>query len=179
MARYSKDSTPKLTKELIEEISLHLRMGSYVETAAATCGISKDTFYRWLRQGKRDEKNTLPKQLSYAVERSISEAEMRDIDVINKAAFGSPKKFLVDQNGEFVFDPKGRLIVIEEEIKPDWKASAWRLERRCPKRWGRRSEGIIDLLLQDDGGESAQNLSLEEIDVKIRFIDAQLKQLEG
>lgn len=50
MARYPKGTYAKITDELIEETALLLRRGSYSESVAAACGISKDTFYRWLKQ---------------------------------------------------------------------------------------------------------------------------------
>lgn len=52
MARFKRGETPKLTPELIGQISNELRRGEYVEKAASTCGISKDTFYRWLHAAR-------------------------------------------------------------------------------------------------------------------------------
>jgi hypothetical protein len=49
MARYKRGSTPKLTPSLIEEISAAISAGATVETAILSAGISKDSFYRWLR----------------------------------------------------------------------------------------------------------------------------------
>ena len=46
-------SKTKLTPELQERILLHLRVGAYVETAAACAGIHKDTFYEWMKKGAR------------------------------------------------------------------------------------------------------------------------------
>ncbi|OFZ50406.1 MAG: hypothetical protein A2381_13495 [Bdellovibrionales bacterium RIFOXYB1_FULL_37_110] len=144
MARYSKGSTPKLTKELIEEISLYLKRGSYVESAAAACGVSKDTLYRWLRQGKEDEKNTLQRQLSDAVLVSLGKAEMRDLLLIDQAANGTPNKYVTDENGNIVMDDQGKPMLLEKGIRPDWKAVAWRLSRRFPERWGSESQCITE-----------------------------------
>jgi len=122
MARYPKGSTPKLTEKLIKKIARSIRQGAYVETAAAVCCISKDTFYRWLRQAETDHPNGLFKKLSYAVTRAMAECEIRDLKVIDKAA----------QSGK-------------------WKAAAWRLERRFPSRWGRvtrvRYDRVPDIIV--------------------------------
>jgi hypothetical protein len=48
-----RQATTKLTPELQEKILLHLRVGAYVETAAACARIHKDTFYEWMKKGAR------------------------------------------------------------------------------------------------------------------------------
>lgn len=110
MARYEKGTTPRLTESLIEEIAVAIRNGAYVETAAALCGISKDTFYRWLRAAEGEDASDLPQKLSDAVKRAMAESELRDLAVIDKAA----------QQGA-------------------WQAAAWRLERKHADRWGRQA----------------------------------------
>jgi len=111
MARYPRDSTPALNDDLIKSLSSALKNGVYVETAAALCRISKDTFYRWLRQAESEESTPLLRKLSDAVKRAMAEAEVRDLEVIDKAA----------QDGI-------------------WQAAAWRLERKHPDRWGRQAK---------------------------------------
>ena len=109
MARYEKGSTPKLTETLIENLAASIRSGCYVETAVAMAGISKQAFYRWLKQAEGDESTELTKKLSDAVKKAMAEAEIRDLSVIDVAA----------QQGQ-------------------WQAAAWRLERKHPERWGRQ-----------------------------------------
>jgi hypothetical protein len=82
-----------------------------VETAAAFCGISKDTFYRWLRLAESEESTELLQKLSDAVKKAMAEAELRDLNVIDSAA----------QAGI-------------------WQAAAWRLERKYNARWGRQAK---------------------------------------
>ena len=148
MARNPKGSSPKLTTQLIEDVCLLLRRGSYIESAAAACGISKDTFYRWMKNGKSAQGNNLEKELSYAVLKSLAEAEMRDLEVIDKAALGTPDRLALDENGKILIDTKGNAIVAEYGLSPNWKASAWRLERKFPDRWGRKSKMDVEV-----GGE--------------------------
>jgi transposase-like protein len=52
MARFIKNSTQKLTSEVIAEICNAIEAGAYIETAAALVGISQNSFYRWLKLGK-------------------------------------------------------------------------------------------------------------------------------
>lgn len=47
---------PKLTPELTERICESIRQGVTFNSAAIIAGISKDTFYDWLRQGQEGRK---------------------------------------------------------------------------------------------------------------------------
>ncbi len=115
MARHPLGSTPTLNNELIERLVNTIRGGAYVETAAAFCGISKDTFYRWLRLAESDEASELLLKLSDAVKKAMAEAELRDLNVIDKAAQGGV-----------------------------WQAAAWRLERKYHDRWGRQAKVLLE-----------------------------------
>lgn len=122
----------KLNHELIARLTVALKTGAYVETAAAYVGIHKDTFYRWLRKGN-DERNHIqnggkPRKtyglyldLYDAVEKAQATAETRDLAIISSAA------------------------------ETHWQAAAWKLERRHPGRWGRTRHEITGA----DGGPIA------------------------
>lgn len=112
----------KLNAEVQRKIVDAISGGNYMETASAYAGISKDTFYRWLRRGEREKqrvaKNPRAKikkeekmyvELSDEVEKALAKSEMRDVYIIGKAA------------------------------ESQWQAAAWRLERKFPKKWGRRN----------------------------------------
>src|SRR5579862_1944907 len=99
----------KLTPEVARQITNAIGAGNYIDTGAAFGGISKVTFYAWLRRGRR-EKTGKYRQLVRDVEKAAAQAEVRDVSVIARAA------------------------------EKDWRAAAWRLERRHPSRWGRRLE---------------------------------------
>ena len=45
----------KLTKEIIEQIATLVRAGNYIETACNFVGLSKDTYFRWAREGAREK----------------------------------------------------------------------------------------------------------------------------
>jgi transposase len=100
----------KFSPVIQEKIVTALRSGAYIETAAVYAGINKDTLYAWLKKGARAKnRKSIYSQFSDAVEKAQAEAEMRDVAVISKSA----------NSGH-------------------WQASAWRLERKFPARWGRR-----------------------------------------
>jgi len=96
----------KLTPEMQAKIVSYLQGGTYIETAAAAAGIGKRTLFRWLKNAT--EKGCDPKYKAFAdaVEKAQAAANLRDVTLISHAA------------------------------KKDWRAAAWRLERRHPKRWG-------------------------------------------
>src|SRR3990167_11113206 len=77
----------KFSPELAEKIISAIRVGGYVETAAAFAGISKDTFYEWLKRGAREQDGEF-KEFSDAIGRAIADSEMRYVGVVAKAASG-------------------------------------------------------------------------------------------
>jgi hypothetical protein len=113
--------TPEVHKQIVDAI---LR-GAYIETAAQAAGVSKKSFYQWLKIGKQvndwlaesvegQEPDITPHQadcanFSNAVNQAIAESELNDIEVINGAA----------ETGT-------------------WQAAAWKLERKHHQRWGRK-----------------------------------------
>lgn len=74
----------KLTPSLATRIVGFIRAGSYVETAAAASGISKTTFYEWLKRAASGEQPFL--SFAEQVEEAQAMAEMRDLALIGKAA---------------------------------------------------------------------------------------------
>jgi len=75
----------KLTPELQQKIVDAIRMGAYIETAAAYAGINKSTLYDWMKRGAR-AKSGKYKEFSNAIEKALAESEMRDLAVIAKAS---------------------------------------------------------------------------------------------
>lgn len=98
----------KFTPKVRELILSAVREGNYIETAAQSAGINKDTFYSWMVKG---ETSCAPKEFSdfsEAIKRARAEAEIQALAVIQVAA--------------------NRGI---------WQAAAWYLERSYPDRFGR------------------------------------------
>lgn len=142
----NKDGPPQIISEqIIKDIIQAIRIGGYIETAAAYAGISKDSFYRWLKKGARENreevKGTEPSlyaKLSDAIEKATADAELADVEIIDRHAKG----FTATKTTEKVRMVGGGYQVIERTTETverrDWQAAAWRLERKNPGRWGRR-----------------------------------------
>ena len=145
--------TTKLTPEIQDKIVAAIYAGNYLETAAAAAGVHKQTFYDWLYKGanakKGDKTAEIYKRFSDAVLKAMAESEAVAIAAIHQA--GMPRdvtktrtvrkqlivgdKPVLDENGRPVFTTETVTEVVRET---DWRALAWRLERRFNKRWGRR-----------------------------------------
>ncbi len=99
----------KLTPDVQEKIVQAIRAGNYIETAAAYAGVDKKTLYTWMKLGNDCKSGkNVHAQFLHAVEKALADAEVRDVTIIGKAA------------------------------EENWQASAWRLERKFPDRWGRK-----------------------------------------
>lgn len=133
----------KLTYELIEKARKLIAAGNYTETVCQYLGISKDTWYRWLKTGERQKKG-IYSDFSDAVRQAEAEAEMRNVTIIQKAA----------QEGNL-------------------QAAIWYLERKFPDRWGRREKiqmehsGEMTQVVKND--EATRRL-LARIDETIRTV---------
>lgn len=97
-------------------------------------------------------------ELSDAVEKAIARADERDLAVIDDAARGGRKELvtvtrtksqpMIDhRTGKPIVRKDGTPIMVTETITerreskaaPQWQAAAWKLERRDPRRYGRRT----------------------------------------
>lgn len=101
---------PKLTPEIRKRIVDAVRAGNYLETAAKFAGVAKQTLYNWMARGRRASRGEY-REFVDAVEKALSDAEVADVAIIGKAA-----------------------------REGNWQAAAWRLERKFPDRWGRRTK---------------------------------------
>jgi len=128
---------PKLTPEVQGRITNAIAAGSYIETAAAYAGISKETLYDWLKTGAK-AKTGKHKEFSDAVKKALAAGELRDLAVIDKAASGYEVVKTRIEDGV-----KGRTETTETHWEFAWQAAAWKLERKFPSRWGRRDH--VDL----------------------------------
>lgn len=103
----------KLDDQVTKVILQVLRAGGYDETAATRAGVTKKSFYEWLRKG--DPAGTDPNLARYRafraeVEKARAESESRSVALVAQAA------------------------------TTNWQAAAWLLERRWPERWARPSQ---------------------------------------
>lgn len=115
MGRPEKDK-PKLNPDLIKKIGLYLEAGNFAETAAAACGISRDSYYAWLRKGA-NETSGPHFDFNEAVTNSMARGEVRLLETVRNASH------------------------------KEWQAAAWMLERRHPKKWGKKKQ--IELIADE------------------------------
>jgi transposase len=75
----------KLDADVAKRITDLVRVGNYVETAAAAAGVHKVTLHRWLRRGREEESGPYH-DLFEALEKAQGESESRDVALLAKAA---------------------------------------------------------------------------------------------
>jgi len=119
----------KLTPDVHTLVVQLLGAGNYIETAAAAAGVSSSTMRDWLRRGAR-ARSGIYRELHEAVNKATAEAEAKDVIRISKAA----------SSGE-------------------WRAAAWKLERRYPERFGQK------LTVEAKGEAASQILALLKSEV--------------
>lgn len=135
---------PKIDPVAVQKICEALSIGSYIESAAAYGGITKVTLYAWLKAGNRQKRGKYREFLN-AVEKAMETGELMHVQNVVRAGTGDEKMGL----------------------NPDWKASAWMLERKFPKKWGRKeivrteSEGSKDGSFNE---ESLNAILVKELD---------------
>ena len=138
----------KCCREIIQKISKTLLSGAYIETACALHGVSKDTLKYWAKQG-REGPDSIHGEFLAAVSQAEAECEARDLYNIDRAAMGQDWDYerwdgetpddngFVHKAGVLRLNGRGNPIVKKIGMAPQWNASAWRLERKHPKRWAR------------------------------------------
>lgn len=100
-----------LTPELQDQIATMIRAGTSVTVACEAAGISRETFYQWLKRGEsRAAKDAAHREFRERISSARAEAEARAVTIIATAA------------------------------REDWRAAAWLLERSFPERWGSSAE---------------------------------------
>lgn len=104
----------KLTPQVIADAEKYLKAGNYAITVISLLSISEKSWYRWLERGER-EKTGVYRDFYEAVKRGESVAEGGAVSEILRAG-----------------------------KEGNWQAFAWFLERKFPKRWGRKTVVVMD-----------------------------------
>jgi len=113
-----------LTPEVSKKICNLVRVGNYLDTAAAACGVTRATLHRWLRIGNKDlemGRKTVHSRFVNRVHRVMAESELLSLAMLNDHGLKS------------------------------WQAVAWKMERRFPERWGKSYKAEIELTGKDGG----------------------------
>jgi len=157
----------KLDKDVIQKMVNYCRAGAYVETAAAACGIDKETFYNWLRKGAK-QKSGIYRVLNDALDKAQAEWELRDLAAIDKATTGRATAIVMkDVEGRPIRDGEGNLMYMRP-IEPDWKAAALRLSRKASKRWCDKQ--VLEHTGKDGGPIETRDMTAEKADAEAKRI---------
>ena len=159
----------KLTKEVQSQITTAIGAGNYMETAAAFAGIHKDTLYEWLKRGAAEkarvavsarrsirQEEQIYTDFSDAVKKALAQGELHDVLIIQKAADGYDvikHRQVLDKNGD-AHD------LTDQHHEFDWRAAAWRLERKFPNRWGRHDRHEVT---GPDGGPIQHEVTIADL----------------
>lgn len=103
----------KLNKEMIAEISSYIELGFTIKDTCEAVGISKETFFEWKKQGKRDKESGIKSDFS-------------DFSDSIKKGKHSVKKLMLSK--------------IVQAADENWNAAAWWLERNFPEDYSLRPE---------------------------------------
>lgn len=138
-----------LTQERVNAITSMLRAGAYVEDACLAVGIHRSTFYNWITRG-----TTQRERHNAGLEIEPDEQPFLDfLDTVEQA----------DAEGLI-----NHLMNIDHAANNGtWQASAWILERKQPKKWGRQDRTEIT---GPEGGPIQINVSTEELERKVTRI---------
>ncbi|MFO0658897.1 MAG: hypothetical protein U0165_03550 [Polyangiaceae bacterium] len=99
----------RCTPEVSAKICAAIRDGHTFEDSARLAGISKTTFHRWMRRGKREGELSALRSFRVDVEKATLDARVTLVSIIWEAS------------------------------KRDWRAAAWFLERRYPEEYGKQT----------------------------------------
>jgi transposase len=75
----------KLTPMVHEAIVTAVRLGNYIETAAALAGINKTTIYDWMKRGA-NEKRGIYYDFTTAITKALAKSEVQDLQTIAEAS---------------------------------------------------------------------------------------------
>ena len=127
-----------------------LRMGLHQKAACDLAGLNRSTLHKWTLTGARlkalrtqgklpnptDEEAGLI-DFANRVERAYADAEADRMAIIRNAAEGGRT---LTKTTTRTSGGKTEVTVTEEEMRPEWTAAAWYLERVHPARYARRVE---------------------------------------
>jgi len=135
----------------VERLINGLRLGHFVEEACQHANISKQTYYRWLKEGEALDEKTTPL--------TSDEQALRDLCDAIKAAELAGQSAALD-------------VIRTAAARGTWQAAAWFLERRN-KKWSNRTE-----ITGPDGGP-VQTLTVDDVDEQLRRLIEETKRGES
>jgi hypothetical protein len=141
-----KDKKMILSSELIKEIAKHLRAGNYASDVIDFLNVDHATYYSWKKQSKK-----LYKQISKGEMKKENLTEYQELLIEFLDAIKKAEKESILRN----------VATIQKASQSSWQASAWFLERRNYKKWGRHTF---------EKQEIKQDINLKKIDEELKEI---------
>lgn len=117
----------KISKARIKRVSDAIRRGNTIVNSAVLGGISHQTHATWILRGAACKKMQEEGQTLSATERLYAEY----LDEVNAAKADYEQKLIsrIEEAGK---------------LPQQWQASAWLLERKNPKDWGRKDKMDVE-----------------------------------
>lgn len=119
--RVGQTASPEMMLELAADIAESLSKGLYLDSACALAGVTTRSVHNWLRKGKND----------YEEDKKSAEADFYEVIAWGNAKFEELMHDKLDSAAKA--DPKS------------WGATAFRLERRLPERYGKVDKNKVEL----------------------------------
>jgi hypothetical protein len=113
----------KLTPQVIVEVKRLLPTVLHLETVADYLNVARSTWRRWLRRGRKEAQRL----------DEHPQSRPRASEALYLEFYHTFQKALAE--GEF-YDA----AIIKAAAKDQWRAAAWRLERRFPERWASKDK---------------------------------------
>jgi transposase len=132
---------PKIDPDTVDRLCQAIRTGATLEASAAYAGIAESTLHLWLSKGRAVRAAKVYRDFAAAVELALATFEVTAIARITKAG------------------------------EKEWTADAWRLERRYPDRYGRRTRIDGNVQLQAAPMIDREKLSDEELELLQRLLE--------
>jgi hypothetical protein len=146
---------PNVKQRLINAI----RLGADMTTARKYAGVSDKALKNWLQWGNEEESGPYA-DFVLEMDKAFVECELRDLESLEKAA-----------NGQAEERNKVTGEITKLYIKPDWRAAAFRLERRYPTKYGRKQIIKIDDESAPANIDKPQQGSFDDINIHKQLVD--------
>lgn len=130
-----------ISDAIIYEVEKALTAGAFVATAADFAGITRETFYAWLKRGEaeRNRRSALSKPLEALT------GKPRERELARRAEEALYLKFSDTVKRTQASAEVSALAGITSAGRESWQALAWLLERKFPDRYGNKRKVQVEI----------------------------------